>query len=136
MQKVLKLLVLPLILIGMCAAQELPETPQRVVDKKFVAISFVSTASTFADSYTTLWATQNWQAGRTNVCNIERQSPWLYGVHPTPGRAYAVAAGKSASAVLTSYVLRKRHSRLWTLPLAVNAAFSLQGVTQNMVMCN
>ncbi len=136
MQNILRLLTFIAILAGICAAQELPETPRRVADAKFVTLAAVSTASTFADSYTTLWATQNWKAGKTTVCNMEQQSPYLYGTHPTPGRAYAVAAGKSATAILASYIMRKHHSRLWMLPLTVNASLSLQGVGQNMAACN
>jgi hypothetical protein len=139
MPTILRLLAVFAILTGVCAAQslrELPETPQRVVDAKFISYASISAASTFADSYTTLWATQNWRAGKTNVCNMEVQSPYLYGVHPTPGRVYAVAAGKSATAILASYYMRKHHSRFWTVPMFVNSAFSLQGVGQNMATCN
>ncbi len=119
------------------AAQNLPEAPNsRVVDKKFVTLAFLSTATSFSDSYTTTWARENWLAGKTGVCNIEKESAYLYGTHPTPGRAYAVAAGKSVTSALASYYLRKHHSRLWSLPLVVNATFGIQGTVQNMVMCN
>ena len=117
-------------------AQELPEAPIKVLDKKFVALSFLSTAVSFSDSYTTTWARQNWLAGKTGVCNVERESTYLYGTHPTPGRAYAVAAGKSVSSVFAAYYLRKHHSRLWSLPMVANALFGMQGTAQNMVMCN
>lgn len=108
-----------------------------VIDKKFVSLAVISTASTFADSYTTLFAQQNWLAGKTGVCNIEVESPYLYGRHPTPGRVYAVASAKSAGSILAAYYLRKRHHhKLWSLPLLFNATMSLQGVTQNLVACN
>ena len=108
-----------------------------VVDKKFVGLAIVSTASTFADSYTTLFAQQNWQAGKTGVCNIEVESAYLYGTHPTVGRAYAVASIKSASSLLAAYYLRKHHhNKLWSLPLLFNTTMSLQGVAQNMKACN
>ncbi len=136
MQNILRSLAFMVILAGICTAQELPETPHKVTDKKFFALVAVSTASTFADSYTTLWATQNWQAGKTGVCNMEAQSPYLYGTHPPPARAYGVAVGKRAIAARGSDYLRDHHSRLWTLPLTVNAALSLQGVAQNMATCN
>lgn len=117
-------------------AQDLPEAPDRVLDKKFMALSFLSTATSFSDSYTTTWARENWLAGKTGVCNIERESTYLYGLHPTPGRAYAVAAGKSVATIAASYYLRKHHRRLWGLPMAVNAMFGMQGTVQNMIMCN
>ena len=58
-------------------------TEVKVIDKKFLSLVAISTGSTFADSYTTLFARQNWLAGKTGVCNVETQSPYLYGSHPT-----------------------------------------------------
>jgi hypothetical protein len=106
------------------------------VDKKFIGLAFISTSSTFADSYTTLFARQNWLARKPGVCNVEVQSPYLYGTHPTVGRAYAVASAKSAGSLFAAYYLRRHHSRFWSLPLFANSAISLQGVTQNMIACN
>lgn len=114
--------------------------PKRVeakpVDSKFVALAIVSAGSTFADSYTTLFARQNWMAGKTNVCNAEVSSAYLYGTHPTVGRAYAVASAKSAGSIVAAYYLRKHHSKFWSLPLIANSVTSLGGVTQNMRACN
>jgi len=111
-----------------------PET--KVIDKTFIGLALISTSSTFADSYTTLFARQNWLAGKKGVCNIEVQSAYLYGTHPTVGRAYAVASAKSVSSVLAAYYLRKHHHKFWSLPLVVNSVMSLQGVGQNMAACN
>jgi len=111
-----------------------PET--RSADTKFVSLAIISTGSAFADSYTTLFARQNWLAGKKGVCNIEVESAYLYGTHPTVARSYAVASVKSLSAVAASYYLRKHHRKFWSLPLAANAVVSLQGVTQNMITCN
>ncbi len=106
------------------------------IDTKFVSLAFISTGSTFADSYTTLFARQNWLAGKKGVCNVEVQSAYLYGTHPTVGRAYAVASVKSVSSVFAAYYLRKHHSKFWSLPLVANSIISLQGVGQNMATCN
>ena len=108
----------------------------RAIDKTFVSLALVSTGSTFADSYTTLFARQNWLAGKKGVCNVEVQSAFLYGTHPTSGRAYTVASVKSAGSVLAAYYLRKHHNRFWSLPLVANSIMSLQGVGQNMATCN
>ncbi len=108
----------------------------KVVDKKFLALAVVSTGATFSDSYTTLFARQNWLAGKKGVCNAEVQSAYLYGTHPSVGRAYAVASAKSIGSVAASYYLRKHHSRFWSLPLVANSILSLQGTTQNMIACN
>jgi len=108
----------------------------KTIDKKFIGLAVISTGSTFADSYTTLFARQNWLAGKKGVCNAEVQSAYLYGTHPTVGRAYAVASLKSVGSVVASYYLRKHHSKLWSLPLVANSILSLQGTTQNMIACN
>lgn len=111
-------------------------TEKKTVDKTFVGLALVSTGATFADSYTTLFARQNWLGGKKGVCNIEVQSAYLYGTHPTVGRAYAVASAKSVSSVLAAYYLRKHHRKFWSVPLVVNSIISLQGVGQNMAACN
>jgi hypothetical protein len=118
----------------------LPTTPKlaesKTIDLKFTSLAVISTGSTFADSYTTLFARENWLAGKKNVCNEEVESAYLYGTHPTVGRAYAVASAKSAASIFAAYYLRKHHNKFWSLPLLGNTAISLQGVTQNMMTCN
>src|ERR1700674_2337433 len=107
-----------LILTGISAAKELPDAPSTVmtadmfivetplpapaqvlekkpIDATFVSLAIISSGSTFADSYTTLFARQNWLAGKKGVCNIEVQSAYLYGTHPSVGRTYAIASAKS-----------------------------------------
>jgi hypothetical protein len=111
-------------------------TEKRTVDKTFVGLALISTGATFADSYTTLFARQNWLAGKKGVCNMEVQSAYLYGTHPTVARAYAVASVKSATSVFAAYYLRKHHKRFWSAPLLVNSIISLEGVGQNMAACN
>jgi hypothetical protein len=108
----------------------------KLIDKTFLSLAVISTGSTFADSYTTLFARQNWLAGKTGVCNVEVQSAYLYGTHPTVGRAYAVASLKSVSSVFAAYYFRKHHNKFWSLPLIANSVMSLQGVGQNMAACN
>ena len=163
MKKALSCLYVLLVLAGTSLAADLPEAPSsvmaanpaievsaavapkafaktrvesKIVDKRFISLAVISTGSTFADSYTTLFARENWLAGKKGVCNAEVQSAYLYGTHPTVGRAYAVASVKSVSSIAASYYLRKHHSKLWSLPLVANSLLSLQGTTQNMVMCN
>jgi len=108
----------------------------KTIDRKFVSLALISTGSTFSDSYTTLFARENWLAGKKGVCNMEVQSAYLYGTHPTPGRTYAVASAKSAGSLVAAYYLRKHHNKFWSLPLVANSIVSLQGVTQNMMACN
>lgn len=166
MKSILRTTIAVLTLAGICAAKELPNAPSavmnaepsansfivettvstptnikiaetKVIDNKFMALAVISTGSAFADSYTTLFARQNWLAGKKSVCNVEVQSAYLYGTHPTIGRAYAVASAKSAASVFAAYYLRKHHhNKIWSLPLIANSITSLQGVTQNMMTCN
>jgi hypothetical protein len=147
-------------LMGMAMARELPDAPsssvyepaavepavspapikivpeKKTVDKTFLGLALVSTGSTFADSYTTLFARQNWLAGKQGVCNMEVQAAYLYGTHPTPGRAYAIASAKSVGSIFAALYLRKHHSKFWAAPLLANSVLSLEGVTQNMMTCN
>lgn len=164
LQSVLRTAFAVLMLAAVSVAAELPEAPSSVargnaalesttvpvrssrvtmvgpeskpVDNKFIALALISTGSTFADSYTTLFARQNWLAGKTGVCNVEVQSAYLYGTHPTVVRAYAVASVKSVGSVALAYYLRKHHSKFWSAPLVANSIISLEGVTQNMSTCN
>jgi hypothetical protein len=108
----------------------------KTIDKTFAALALVSTGSTFADSYTTLFARQNWLAGKKGVCNMEVESAYLYGTHPTVGRTYAVASAKSAVSIFAAYYMRKHHSKFWSLPLIGSSVIGLQGMTQNMMTCN
>ena len=125
-------------MIAVAAPVAMPKATENkpVVDKKFMSLAFISTGSTFADSYTTLFARQNWLAGKTGVCNEEVESAYLYGTHPTVGRAYAVASVKSVGALAVAYYARKHHNRFWSLPLVANSVISMQGVSQNIVTCN
>ncbi len=131
--------VTPVTVTRVTSANSLTTTNQvetHIVDKKFIGLAIISTGSTFSDSYTTLFARDNWLAHRTGVCNEEVESAYLYGKHPTVGRTYAVASVKSVGSLAAAYVLRKHHSKLWSLPLVGNSVISLQGVTQNMINCN
>ena len=118
------------------APPKVAEAKTKSIDAKFLSLALISTGSTFADSYTTLFARENWLAGKQGVCNMEVESAYLYGTHPTVGRAYAVASVKSAASVFSAFYLRKHHSKFWSLPLVANSVESLQGVTQNMRTCN
>ena len=115
---------------------QIAEPATKTVDMKFLSLAVISTGSTFADSYTTLFARENWLAGKKGVCNIEVQSAYLYGTHPTVARAYAVASAKSAGSIFAAYYLRKHHNKFWSLPLIANSVIGLEGVTQNMMACN
>jgi len=164
MQSTLGATVIVLALVATSMAAELPEAPStsmrnnaamieatpsvqaprliavspenKPIDTKFVSLALITIGSVFADSYTTLFARQNWLAGKKGVCNVEVQSAYLYGTHPTVARAYTVASVKSVGSVFAAYYLRKHHNRFWSLPLVANSVMSLEGVGQNIATCN
>ena len=136
MMPALRVAACVLLLLTVSTAQDLPDAPHPMMDKAFISLAALSTASTFADSYTTTWARQNWLAGRNDTCNIERQSPYLYGTHPTAVRAYSVATGKSLGSAALAYYLRKHHRRFWSAPLVITAIWSMEGIGQNLAACN
>jgi len=41
------------------------------IDSRFVSLTLISTGSAFADFYATLFARQNWLAGKNGACNEE-----------------------------------------------------------------
>lgn len=112
----------------------------RVVDKQFLFLSTVATATIFADSYTTTWIGENYRARRFGACTVEGGEPLLYGVHPTVGRSYAVAAGMSAGAIAVSYMAKKhlpsRLKWMWPSALLYETTASVHGVTTNLSRCN
>jgi hypothetical protein len=119
----------------------LPHPPRwRVVDRKFIMFSAVSTAAIFADSYSTTWIGVNYRAHGGGPCTVEGGEPLLYGLHPTVARTYMVGAGMSAGAIAASY-LAKKHlpSRLvwmWPAPLLYETSVSLHGFGANLARCN
>jgi hypothetical protein len=118
------------------STRQLKTMEAKLIDRTFIGMALASTASTFADSYTILFARENYLAGKEGACNIEVQSAYLYRTHPTVGRTYAVASANSAGSILPAYHMLKDHTRFWSLPLVANTAISLEGVTQNMMACN
>jgi hypothetical protein len=112
----------------------------RVIDKQFLILSALSTATIFADSYTTTWIGENYRAHGSGPCTVEGGEPLLYGLHPTVARTYAIGAGLSAGAIAVSYLAKKRlPSRLkwmWPAPLLYETSVSVHGFSTNLVRCN
>ena len=119
-----------------------PLSPEhsRVIDRQFLILSAISTATIFADSYTTTWIGQNYRAHGSGACTVEGGEPLLYGLHPTAGRAYAVGAAMAGGAITASYLAKKRlPSKLkwmWPAPLLYETGVSLHGFSTNLVRCN
>ena len=119
-----------------------PLSPEHsgVVDKQFLILSAISTATIFADSYTTTWIGQNYRAHGSGPCTVEGGEPLLYGLHPTAGRAYAVGAAMAAGAITASYLAKKhlpsKLKWMWPAPLLYETGVSVHGFSTNLVRCN
>jgi hypothetical protein len=111
-----------------------------VIDKQFLILSAISTATIFADSYTTTWIGQNYRAHGSGPCTVEGGEPLLYGLHPTAGRAYAVGAAMAAGAITASYLAKKhlpsKLKWMWPAPLLYETGVSVHGFSTNLVRCN
>jgi hypothetical protein len=112
----------------------------RVIDKQFLILSAISTATIFADSYTTTWIGQNYRAHGSGPCTVEGGEPLLYGLHPTTGRAYAIGAGMAAGAITASYLAKKhlpsKLNWMWPTPLLYETSVSVHGFSTNLARCN
>ncbi len=131
----------------MAQGQEVPTDPgwtrmgepltEPVVDKKFVFASLAGATVTMLDSYTTGEIYGRWKATpdtQVRPCLGEGESPWLYGAHPNYPRAFAVGTGQIIVANGVGYWLKKRHSRWWVVPFAVQVS-SLRDVVHNFQNC-
>lgn len=119
---------------------------QKADSKTFKALAGYTITSTMLDSYTTSWSRENRQAtfARSAAehrmiafgpCSREVGEPWLYGKEPTKARSFAVGAGKIGLALGSSWVLRRKHSKLWAVPMALISADSTMGFANNFEVC-
>jgi hypothetical protein len=65
----------------------------------------------------------------------EDWSPWLYGRHPQPARVAVVMGLENLGAYYASRWLRRKHSKLWALPLAINGGAHWSGAINNLREC-
>jgi hypothetical protein len=111
----------------------LPEAPKGhpVADKRFWAIAGTSAGIVYTDAFTTA------RIGAPGHCYYERQAPFLYGYIPSqnPARVYAVMSGELALATAGSYWLKRKHSKLWFLPLLANGSMHANGAIHNFTHC-
>lgn len=112
----------------------------RVIDRQFLALSAISTAAIFMDSYTTTWIGANYRARSYGACTVEGGEPLLYGLHPTVARTYIVGAGLSAGAIAASYLAKTllpgKLKAMWSAPFLYETSVSVHGFVTNMARCN
>ncbi len=85
---------------------------------------------TSADAYTTAR-----YVGHSQNCNVEGWSPWLYGRRAPDGRVFAVMTAEVTANSLFSYYLKKRHSRVWFVPLVAMGTAHGLGAVHNARSC-
>ncbi len=114
-------------------------TQPRIVDKRFLFFSTISTASLFADSYTTTWIGNNYRARGPGPCTLEGGEPSLYGIHPTIARSYAIATVMSGGAIAVSYIAKRylppRLKWIWPAAFIYETGVSVHGFTTNLARC-
>jgi hypothetical protein len=104
----LLLLALPLAAADPSAIA-LPETPHRVVDKKFVTATAFQVAANIFDVESTIGMQKK------GLCK-EGWSSWAVGDHPTRAKLYATAALANAGTATLAYLLKKKGKSYWWLP--------------------
>jgi hypothetical protein len=104
----LLLLALPLVAADPSAIA-LPETPHRVVDKKFVTATAFQVAANIFDVESTIGMQKK------GLCK-EGWSSWAVGDHPTRAKLYTTAALANAGTATLAYLLKKKGKSYWWLP--------------------
>lgn len=111
-------------IVGMCNVshgQEIPRT--KTFDAKYWTATVVTAGIVYADAYST---------AHNDRCRIETSNPWLYGRQPTTARSFGVMSAELGSAMIGSYLLKKHHSKLWTVPFGFIAFNHGEGVVHNV----
>jgi hypothetical protein len=111
----------------------------KTVDKQFLFLAAISTATLFADSYTTTWIGNNYRAHGPGPCTVEGGEPSLYGLHPTEIRSYAIATGMTGGAVGVSYLAKRylttKLKWMWPAAFIYETGVSVHGFTTNLARC-
>lgn len=130
---ILVTLLLLLLLVSLAHCQQLPDAPQKVVDKNFVVASLVYAGAVAFDGYTTAAAVFH------GGC-YEGGSPWLLGKYPSPAKDAAIGAAEFAVGEGVTYLLkresRRKHlnwlSYVWFAPIAEQTSEHLYGGIHNV----
>ena len=106
-------------------------TTMQGTDKPFVTLTSVTVAGSFFDARASIIRPERREA---LVCGREGNA-WLYGRYPTPARTYGQMLGTTAIMIGASYVLRKRHSRFWSVPMLWDAGNHWWGAAEHYTTC-
>jgi len=103
-----RIVVAAFLLISLtAAAQNTWQENRKTADRKFWAMTALSSASTVSDIEVTAHALQN--------PNCAEHNP-LFGSHPSRAKMYGVSIPASAAYTMVGYWLKKRGVKLWAVP--------------------
>jgi hypothetical protein len=110
---------------------QLPDAPSH--SKAAFWITAATAGAVSLDAYTTL------QFGAGQPCQVEANSPALYGTHPTSGRVSAVMGLEFVGATVAGHFMQKSHNRflrrLWFVPQSVILSTHASGALHNARKC-
>ena len=105
-----------------------PQRNEKLLDAHFLLMASSDLGFSLADS-----AVSSAYVSNNPGCY---ESDFLYGsLHPSSSRYFVQASLTSAGAIYLSYLLKKKHSRFWTLPVAVDGFAHFGGVMQTVSNC-
>ena len=114
---------------SLAQVNQAPDGPTTATSKYWGAVG-AAALTTYADAYTTAR-----YVGHTRNCVVEGWSPWLYGRKAPDTRVFAVMTTEVAANSILSYYLKKRHSKLWMVPLVAMGAAHGIGALHNATSC-
>lgn len=105
-----------------------PQRKEKLLDANFLSMASSDIGLSLADS-----AVSSAYVSHNPRCH---ESDPLYGsLHPSPARFFVQASLTSVGAIGLSYLLRKKSSRFWALPIAIDGVSHLAGVMNTVSIC-
>lgn len=101
---------------------------ERLLDGNFFLMASSDIGLSLADS-----AVSSAYVSHNPYCH---ESDFLYGsLHPSPTRFFVQASLTSAGAIGLSYLLKRKRSRFWALPIAIDGVSHFAGVVNTVSTC-
>ena len=105
-----------------------PQRKEKLLDGNFFLMASSDIGLSLADS-----AVSSAYVSNNPRCH---ESDFLYGsLHPSPTRFFVQASLTSVGAIGLSYLLKRKNSRFWGLPIAIDGISHLAGVMNTVSIC-
>lgn len=95
-----------------------------VLDGKFFAVAAFHASAVGLDGWSTI-----------RCGGQENGSRWLYGTWPTERKISLVMVGEFAVTTGAAYLLKRKGSRWWSLPMLGNDVGHVHGLAHNLAVC-